>query len=137
MTSPGGGGTLIDMRPRLLVVDDSALFRDAARDLLAADGYDVVGVAVDGQDAVDSVRRQHPEIVILDVALPDLDGFAVAERLRALPDPPAVVLVSSRDWSDLERRIAECGACGFLAKDDLSGAEVAALVRAAAGGDRR
>lgn len=116
------------MRARLLVVDDSPLFRAAACELLAADGYDVVGAAVDGHDAVALTLRDRPDVVLLDVALPDLDGFAVAGRLRGVPDPPAVVLVSSRDWSDLPRRISACGACGFLPKDELSGASVTALV---------
>lgn len=119
------------MRPRLLVVDDSSLFRGAARDLLEADGFDVVGVAVDGRDALRLAQSQRPSIVVLDVALPDIDGFTVADRLQEMSEPPAVVLVSSRDWSDLDRRIAACGARGFLPKDALSGAALTALLRPA------
>ena len=93
------------MRPTVLIVDDHAAFRASARALLQAEGFDVVGEAADGAAAVEAVAVLHPEIVLLDIQLPDLDGLAVAERLAAGQDAPAV-LISSRDaaaWSPPER----------------------------------
>ena len=70
----------------------------------------------------------HPDLVLLDVQLPDIDGFQVAEQLRRLVDPPAVVLTSSRDRADYGPCINVCGACGFVPKAELSGSVLAALV---------
>ena len=117
-----------DSRVRVLIVDDHADFRSSARALLAAEGYEVVGEAADGSSALLEAVRLRPAIVILDVQLPDVDGFIVAERLAATPDPPAVVLVSTRDESSYRRRLAETSARGFVPKAELSGASVAALV---------
>ena len=85
------------MRPTVLIVDDHAAFRTSARALLQAEGFDVIGEATDGAEAVEAVVALRPEIVLLDIQLPDLDGLTVAEQLAAAPDPPAVVLISSRD----------------------------------------
>ena len=80
----------------VLIVDDHAAFRAGARALLEVDGFDVVGEAADGESAIEQARRLRPEVVLLDVQLPGIDGFAVAERLAAEPFAPAVVLISSR-----------------------------------------
>ena len=96
--------------------------------MLDADGFEVVGEAVDGDSAVQAAARLHPGIVLLDIHLPDLDGFAVSERLAALPVPPAVVLISSRPMGDLRQRVAASPVAGFLAKDELSGAALIAIV---------
>jgi DNA-binding NarL/FixJ family response regulator len=112
----------------VLIVDDHPSFRASARTLLEAEGYDVVGEAANGAQAVAAVEALHPDLVLLDVQLPDFDGFQVAERLRKLADPPAVVLTSSRDGADYGRCIGECGARGFVPKADLSGAAIAALL---------
>jgi DNA-binding NarL/FixJ family response regulator len=113
----------------VLVVDDHDAFRARARMLLEAEGYEVVGEAGDGQTALDEARRLRPDIVLLDVQLPDLDGFDVAAQITADGDAPAVVLISSRDWSDSAELIVRSGARGFLPKDQLSGASVAELLR--------
>ena len=84
------------MRQTVLIVDDHEAFRESAAALLEAEGFDVVGQAADGPKAVAEVERLQPEVVLLDIQLPELDGFAVAERMAALPDPPRVVLISSR-----------------------------------------
>jgi CheY-like chemotaxis protein len=76
------------MRPTVLIVDDHAAFRASARALLQAEGFDVVGEAANGAAAVEAVAALRPEIVLLDIQLPDLDGLAVAEQLAAAPDPP-------------------------------------------------
>src|SRR5918911_5196363 len=106
------------MAARALVVDDHAAFRASARRLLELAGYEVVGEAGDGAAGLALARRLEPELVLLDVALPDMSGFDVAEALAA--GAADVVLVSSRDPSDLGRRVSSSGAKGFIAKDQLS-----------------
>lgn len=117
------------MDVRVLVVDDHASFRSKARQVLAADGFLVVGEASDGPEAIRACDELRPDLVLLDVQLPDLDGFAVAAILGAGVDPPAVVLVSSRSCVDYGSRIEDCGARGFVAKAELSGPAVRALLR--------
>jgi DNA-binding NarL/FixJ family response regulator len=85
------------VRPTVLIVDDHATFRASARALLEAEGFDVVGEAADGAGAVEAVAVLRPEIVLLDIQLPDLDGMVVAEQLAGAEDSPVVVLISSRD----------------------------------------
>lgn len=116
------------VRPTVLVVDDHAEFRRSARALLEAGGFEVVGEAAGGREAIGASARLRPEIVLLDVQLPDLDGFAVAARLAATPAPPAVVLISSRDASAYGARLAVASARGFIAKRDLSGASLARVM---------
>jgi DNA-binding NarL/FixJ family response regulator len=116
------------MAETVLIVDDHAPFRALARALLQLEGFEVVGEAVDARSALDAVGQLRPSVVVLDVQLPDIDGFEVARRLAAAEDPPAIVLVSSRDSSSYRRRLADSPACGFIPKSDLSGAAVAALV---------
>ena len=112
----------------LLIVDDHAAFRAFARRLLGADGFDVAGEAADGESALAEVERLHPDVVLLDVNLPTIDGFEVARRLLASGDGPAVVLTSTRPRSDYGTRIAESPVAGFIPKHDLSGAALAELV---------
>ena len=119
------------VRPTVLIVDDHPSFREAAAALLEADGFEVVGAAGDGPAALIAAARLRPQIVLLDVQLPGSDGFVVAEKLAAMPDRPAVVLVSSRDAGAYAARIAAAPVLGFIAKRDLSGPAVSALV----GGD--
>jgi DNA-binding NarL/FixJ family response regulator len=96
--------------------------------LLPLEGFAVVGEAADALSALDAVGRLRPDVVMLDIQLPDLDGFEVARRLAQAGDPPVIVLVSSRDRSAYRRRLADSPARGFIPKSDLSGAVVAALV---------
>ncbi len=105
----------------VLIVDDHELFRDAARRVLIASGFDVVAGAVDGADAFRLTRELRPDVVLLDVQLPDSDGFQVARELLADGTPPAVVLVSSRSRSDYGGLVERSGAQGFIDKMDLSG----------------
>ena len=114
---------------RVLIVDDHPSFRQTARVLLEAEGFDVVGEAADGASAISEASRLRPEIVLLDVQLPDTDGFDVATRLTGRgEESPAVILVSSRDSSDFGPLVARCGACGFVPKAELSGDRVQALL---------
>ena len=116
------------MEPTVLIVDDHPGFRSAARALLEADGFDVIGEAADGESALAAAERLRPGLVVLDIQLPDLNGFAVAERLASSQSAPAVVLVSSRTASSYRRRLAASPALGFVAKSELSGAALSALL---------
>jgi CheY-like chemotaxis protein len=114
----------------VLIVDDHPSFRATARALLEAEGFDVVGEACDGASAVAAARQLRPELVLLDVQLPDIDGFEVAARLRATQNGwvPRIVLTSSRDGADFGSLVAESGAVGFVPKGELSGAALVALL---------
>ena len=96
--------------------------------MLEAAGFEVVGEAVDGEEALSADRRSRPAVVLLDIQLPKVDGFQVAERLAAEPDPPVVVLVSSREAAAYGDRVASSPARGFISKVRLSGATLAELV---------
>jgi DNA-binding NarL/FixJ family response regulator len=112
----------------VLIVDDSGGFRRSARLLLEDDGFEIVGEAEDGRGAVEQVERLAPAVVVLDVQLAHDDGFDVAETLAARPDPPVVVLVSTRPASSYADRLTMTAARGFIAKADLSGEALAALI---------
>jgi DNA-binding NarL/FixJ family response regulator len=112
----------------VLIVDDHEAFRASASALLEAEGFAIVGQASDGRAALLEVARLRPDLVLLDIQLPDIDGFDVAERLAETPTPPAVVLISSRDGATYGARLASAAAVGFIAKRELSGAALRALV---------
>jgi DNA-binding NarL/FixJ family response regulator len=114
------------MAGRAIVVDDHAAFRASARRLLELSGYEVVGEAGDGASGLDLARRLEPELVLLDVALPDMSGFDVADALAG--GSAGVVLVSSRDRKDLGRRARSGGVLGFIPKDQLSEESLLAVV---------
>jgi DNA-binding NarL/FixJ family response regulator len=115
----------------VLIVDDHPGFRRSARRMLAVEGFDVLGEAPDGQSALALVRALRPQVVLLDVLLPDIDGFVVAEVLAREPSPPCVVLTSSRDASDFASRLERTPASGFLPKAELSGAKLATYTEVA------
>ena len=113
----------------VLIVDDHPSFRATAHALLEAEGFEVVGEATDGESAITAARELHPDVVLLDVQLPDLDGFEVASRLTSNGEGPCVVLVSSRDGCEFGSLVAGSGACGFIPKAELSGPRIAALLK--------
>jgi DNA-binding NarL/FixJ family response regulator len=115
------------MAGRAIVVDDHAAFRSSARRLLELTGYEVVGEAGDGASGLALARELEPELVLLDIALPDMSGFDVADALAG--GRSAVVLVSSRTASDLGKRASRSGALGFIPKDRLSEDALLELVR--------
>ena len=115
------------MAHTVLIVDDHAEFRRTARALLEADGFDVVGEAADGESAIVEAKRLQPQLVLLDVQLPDIDGFQVAARLAEAGVTATVVLTSSRGASSYRRRLAE-SPLAFIPKSDLSGEALAVLV---------
>jgi DNA-binding NarL/FixJ family response regulator len=104
----------------VLIVDDHPEFRAQARALLVAAGYRVVGEAADGESGVRVARDSRPDVMLLDVQLPDITGFEVARRVRGAPDPPLIVLISTRDAADYGSRIRGSGATGFIPKAELS-----------------
>lgn len=112
----------------VLIVDDHAGFRGSARALLEADGFDVLGEAADGQSAMQEARRLRPQVVLLDVQLPGMDGFAVAESLAAEPSAPAVVLISSRGRGAYRTRLESTPARGFITKAEFSGECLSSLL---------
>jgi DNA-binding NarL/FixJ family response regulator len=112
----------------VLIVDDHEAFRSSARALLEADAYDVIGEAADGAAALAAAAALRPDIVLLDIQLPDIDGFTVARQLATAPNPPVVVLVSSRDAASYGSRLTQTPARGFIPKSGLSGEALAALV---------
>jgi DNA-binding NarL/FixJ family response regulator len=115
------------VRPTILIVDDHAGFRRSAHRLLEAEGFDVVGESASGESAVSQVRALRPQVVLLDVLLPDMDGFAVADLIARESVAPRVVLTSSRDASEFGMRLRRTSAHGFLANAELSGAALCAL----------
>ncbi len=94
----------VPMTPTVLIVDDHAGFRNFVATLLGAEGFEVTGTVPDGESALDAVRDRRPDVVLLDVQLPGIDGFEVADRLAATQEPPAVVMTSTRDASDYGSR---------------------------------
>jgi CheY-like chemotaxis protein len=117
------------MATSLLLVDDHEDFRRAARRMLEAAGFEVVGEAVDGREALELAALLRPDVVLLDVQLPHLDGIEVADLLhQAGQDRPSVVLISSRDAVVYGGRLERSPARGFLTKAELSGSSLTALL---------
>jgi DNA-binding NarL/FixJ family response regulator len=119
----------------VLLVDDEALVRAGLRMILeTADDLTVVGDAEDGRTAIEAVSRSRPDVVLMDIRMPRLDGLAATEAIRARPDPPAIVVLTTFDTDDAVFRALEAGATGFLLKDTPP-AELLRAVRLAADGD--
>jgi DNA-binding NarL/FixJ family response regulator len=114
--------------PRVLIVDDHPSFRRFATKLLEAGGFEVVGEAGDGEGALVLAHRLRPEVVLLDVLLPDMSGFEVAEALVDGNGSPHVVLVSSRSASELSDGVEHSPVRGFITKSELTAAGVTALL---------
>jgi DNA-binding NarL/FixJ family response regulator len=114
---------------RILIVDDDRRFRTVARALLENEGFEVVGEAEDGETAVAAAGELEPEVVLLDVQLPDVDGLEVAKRLAEGGRGPAVVLTSTRDECDFGTELQRSGARGFVPKDELSADRILQLCR--------
>ena len=116
------------MPSTVVLVDDHVGFRRWARRVLEDEGLQIVGEAADVAQALDRVREVQPDIAVVDINLPDGDGFGLAEQLAAFDAPPLVVLTSSHDPAELEPLIARSTARGFVPKDGLSRAAIEALL---------
>jgi DNA-binding NarL/FixJ family response regulator len=119
------------MGTTVLIVDDHATFRASARLLLEAEGFDVIGEAEDGGSAIAKTEQLGPDLVLLDVQLPDINGFEVARRVTHSPRPPVVVLISSRDGGEFGELVEASGARGFVPKAELSGEILRSLLEVA------
>ncbi|WP_328989037.1 response regulator transcription factor [Kribbella sp. NBC_01245] len=120
---------------RLLIVDDEALVRAGLKMILeSADDLEVVAEAGDGADAVEMVRKHQPDVVLMDIRMPRLDGLAATRDVQALPDPPKVVVLTTFDLDDYVFRALQAGASGFLLKDTPP-RELVQAVRVVAAGD--
>ena len=128
-----------DQRPvRVMLVDDHPSFRATARWLLESEGYEVVAEAASGEIALDLVVAAEPDLVLLDIGLPGIDGFQVSSAIRARLPRARIVLISSRDLCDLgPERVLACGASGFVHKADLSQAALAAIASPGASAELR
>lgn len=120
------------MATTALIVDDHPSFRRFARKLLESAGCDVVGDAEDGASAIAAVLELGPDLVLLDVLLPDMTGFDVAKEIASGPKRPLVVLTSSRTASDFGSLLDTELARTFISKRDLTLAVLASLVEEAA-----
>lgn len=121
------------MRPRIVIVDDDPAFLATVREVLEAEGFVVAGEALTGLDGVAVAAEVDPDLVLVDVNLPDIDGFEVANRLADLAAAPLVVLTSIRSAVDFGGLIASSGARAFVTKADISGEALAALLGEQAG----
>jgi DNA-binding NarL/FixJ family response regulator len=118
------------MAIRIIIVDDHPSFRATAKALLVAEGFEVVGEAADGRSAFEAIMELKPDLVLLDVQLPDTDGFSIARELcKQNGHGPIVVLTSSRDAADFGPLVGQCGAAAFVPKAELSGAALRAVLR--------
>lgn len=118
----------LGVMPTILIVDDHSTFRTTARALLEADGFEVVGEEAGGLAGVDAARELHPDVVLVDVRLPDLDGFSVSEQITLRAGAPAVIVTSSSDDPLYPERAVRSGARGFVAKHDVSGPSLEKLL---------
>ena len=116
------------MRRRVLIIDDNSAFREAARQLLERNGFVVVAEAGNGKMGVEEAKTYTPDLALVDVQLPDCDGFEVAERLSGLTPAPQVILTSSLDGSDFGALVAASPALGFIPKGDLSARAIDTLL---------
>jgi DNA-binding NarL/FixJ family response regulator len=124
--------TIVRVATTVLIVDDHPGFRARARALLESEGYAVIGEASTGATGVASAEALHPDVVLLDVVLPDATGFRVADSLNALARVPRIILVSTREASDFGPLLESSGAVGFIPKPELSGPRIRFLLGGAA-----
>lgn len=113
---------------RVLIVDDNVAFRAAARQLLERRGFIVVAESESGTDAVEDAKTHRPDLALVDLQLPDFDGFEVAERFSRLDPAPKVILTSSLDGADFGALVTSSSALGFIPKAELSASAIDALL---------
>ncbi len=109
---------------RVFIVDDHEGFRRAATTLLTTSGFEVVGSAADGESTIGAVAESRPDLVLVDLQLPGIDGVEVAEALGRLESAPDVIIISSRDDAGHEPRVRSVASKGFIAKRNLDAAAI-------------
>jgi DNA-binding NarL/FixJ family response regulator len=120
---------------RVLLVDDDALVRSGLRMMLAgAAGVEVVGEAADGREVLGAVDLHRPDVVLIDIRMPQLDGIGATRLLASQPSPPAVIVLTTFDADELVLRALQAGAAGFLLKDTPP-AEIVRAIELVHGGD--
>ena len=120
---------------RILIVDDDALVRAGLRMILeSADDLQVVGEATDGSQVTAAVQRHRPDVVLMDIRMPTMDGLAATAALQVMTEPPRVIVLTTFDLDDFVFRALQAGAAGFLLKDTPP-LELIAAVRVVAAGD--
>jgi DNA-binding NarL/FixJ family response regulator len=113
---------------RILLVDDSRQFLEAARRFLARESLDVVGQALSGYEALEQVTRLHPDLVLMDIAMPQMNGLEATRHIKAQPDPPRVIVLTLHDNSAYAAEALTAGADGFIAKADFGVRLIPAIV---------
>ncbi|ONK09404.1 response regulator transcription factor [Streptomyces sp. MP131-18] len=122
------------MTIRVLLVDDDPLVRSGLRLMLgAAEDIEVAGEAADGAEVQELVERLRPDVVLMDIRMPGIDGLAATERLRGLAEPPEIVMLTTFNADEHVLRALRAGAAGFVLKDTPPGEIVDAVRRVAAG----
>ncbi|QIY68661.1 response regulator [Streptomyces sp. RLB1-33] len=121
---------------RVVIADDLALVRTGFKLILAADGIDVVGEAADGEEAITLVRRTLPDVVLMDIRMPELDGLEATRRIlsQQAVDPPRVIILTTFDLDEYVYAALTAGASGFLLKD-VSPEHLVSAVRLVRSGD--
>ncbi len=128
MSAAGCCGTISLVATTVVIVDDHAGFRAEAAQLLKGAGYDVVASCPDGRSALTAISQLHPEVVLLDVQLPDTAGFRLIAQLDAGEQGPTIILISSREAADYGTRVDRSGAAGFITKAELSARSLAQVI---------
>ena len=119
---------------RVLIVDDQPWFREAARMVVEmTDGFEVVGEAVNGEEGVDMAEALSPDLVLMDVEMPGIDGLEATRRIRSLADPPQVLVMSTHESGDYRETALDAGAYAFVPKYDFSIDTMEGLWRRAGG----
>jgi DNA-binding NarL/FixJ family response regulator len=120
---------------RVMLADDQALVRDGFRALIDRDPQmEVVAEAADGVEAVSLARSEHPDVVLMDIRMPRIDGLTATKQVLALPEPPRVLVLTTFDRNDWVYEALKAGASGFLLKD-VRGNQLTDAIRTVAAGD--
>jgi len=116
------------MRLRILLVDDNRRFLEAVRRFLAHEPFEIVGHALSGTAALDQVAKLHPDLVLIDYAMPHMDGLEATRRIKTRPNPPRVIMLTLHDSPAYAAEAKAVGADGFVVKSDF-GVQLLPMIR--------